>query len=85
MSDQDEPDKREVYSIRVNGIFDEGWSDWFDGLMVLPQTGGETVLIGPVVDQAALYGLLNKMRDLGLSLMSVKRVESETQNHIGGA
>jgi hypothetical protein len=84
MADEDGPDKREIYRIRVKGVLDEGWSDWLDGLAVLPQIGGETVLIGPIVDQAALYGLFNKMRDLGLSLVSVNQVEDEVQDQMGG-
>ena len=79
MADDSESDKLSVYQIRVKGILDECWSDWFDGLTVVPQTGGETVVSGPVVDQAALYGLLNRVRDLGLPLLSVQRVEIEEQ------
>ena len=66
-------DKQEVYQIRVKGILDRRWSDWFDGFTITPQAGGETLLTGPVADQAALHGLLNKIRDIGLFLLSVQR------------
>ena len=67
-------DEQVVYQIRVRGAIDAGWSDWFDGLTVCPQPDGTTLLAGPVRDQAALHGLLVKIRDLGLPLLSVERV-----------
>ena len=69
--------KPSLYHIRVKGILDEKWSDWFDGFAITPQADDETLLTGPVPDQAALHGLLAKIRDLGLPLLSVQRVESE--------
>jgi len=69
--------KPSIYHIRVKGILDEKWSDWFDGFAITPQADDETLLAGPVADQAALHGLLAKIRDLGLPLLSVQRVESE--------
>jgi hypothetical protein len=63
--------------IRVKGQIDEHWSDWFGGLMVTHTGQNETVLTGPVVDQAALYGLLTKLRDLGLPLLSLNSEEIE--------
>jgi len=68
-------DQPRVYHIRVKGILDSKWSDWFDGLVILPQVNGETLLTGPVTDQAALYGLLNKLRDIGLTLLSINSLE----------
>lgn len=65
-----------VYRIRVRGGVDETWSDWFGGLDVSPQENGETLLTGPVPDQAALHGLLERIRDLNLVLLSVTRPES---------
>jgi hypothetical protein len=59
------------YQIRVRGHVGQEWSDWFDGLTILPDDNGETVLSGPIADQAALHGLLKKVRDLGLPLLSV--------------
>ncbi|MDY7080156.1 MAG: hypothetical protein SXV54_25020 [Chloroflexota bacterium] len=63
--------------IRVQGQIDEHWSDWFEGLTITHTDQGETILSGTVADQAALYGLLAKLRDLGLPLLSVNRVEIE--------
>jgi hypothetical protein len=62
------------YEIRVEGVLDQHWSPWFDGLRITSR-GGVTTLRGPVVDQAALLGLLAKAHDLGLSLISVRRVD----------
>lgn len=63
------------YAIRVKGHLDPRWSEWFDGMTVTLLEGGETILSGPVADQAALHGLLIKVRDLGLVLISVNRAE----------
>ena len=63
--------------IRVKGRIDAHWSDWFEGLTITHTDQDETVLTGSVVDQAALYGLLARLRDLGLPLLSVKHVENE--------
>jgi hypothetical protein len=64
-----------IYQITVKGHLDRHWSDWFDGLTVTPVASGETHLTGPVRDQAALHGLLTKLRDLGLPLIAVHRLE----------
>jgi hypothetical protein len=63
--------------IRVQGRISERWSEWFDGLTITHTDQDETVLTGPILDQAALYGLLAKLRDLGLPLVSVKSVEQD--------
>ncbi len=60
-----------VYQIRIKGHLSSQWSDWFDGLNVDLEEDGNTLLTGPVVDQAALHGLLRKVRDLGMPLLSV--------------
>ncbi len=60
-----------LYEIRLKGHLDDKWADWFEGLTITREDNGETLLRGPVVDQAALYGLLRKVRDLGLPLLSV--------------
>lgn len=66
-----------VYRITVQGVLDRGWADWFDGLSVMPLSNGETLLSGRIADQAALHGLLARIRDLGLPLLSVKRADWE--------
>lgn len=77
MSNGRDIDRKGVYEIRVRGNLDRKWSDWFDGFTIAPQDRDETLLIGPAIDQAALHGLLSKIRDLGLPLLSVQRMESE--------
>jgi hypothetical protein len=67
--------KGECFQIRVKGHLDSRWSAWFDGLTVMAEENGETLLSGPIQDQAALFGLLAKVRDLGLPLVSVSRVD----------
>ncbi len=64
-----------VYQIRIQGHLGPQWRDWFGGLTITLAEGGDTLLTGPVVDQAALYGLLRKVRDLGLPLLSVIRLK----------
>lgn len=64
-----------VYQIRIEGHLDDQWTDWFSGLVITLEENGNTLLTGPVTDQAALFGLLKKVRDLGMSLVSVNRVE----------
>ena len=64
-----------IYHIRVQGTLDRKWEDWFDGFVIAPQANGETGLTGPVTDQAALHGMLGKVRDLGLPLVLVARAE----------
>jgi len=68
--------ERECYEIHLQGRLGPEWSSWFDGLTVSQQPGGETVLTGPVADQAALHGILIKIRNLGLPLLSVRRVKA---------
>jgi hypothetical protein len=71
-----------VYQIRVEGVIDARWSEWFYGLTICPQASGDTTLLtGPVRDQAALCGLLDKVRDLGLPLLSVDRVDTASTPH----
>jgi hypothetical protein len=63
------------YEIRLRGHLDTRWAAWFDGLSLAHQSDGTTVISGAVVDQAALYGLLGKVRDLGLPLIAVRQVD----------
>ena len=76
-------DKPIVYRIRVRGVIDARWSEWFCGMAICPQADGDTLLTGPVRDQAALHGLLVKIRDLGLPLLSVERVGGGSMPHSG--
>jgi hypothetical protein len=71
------PGLPDVYEIRVRGVLDSGWSSWFDGLELSNDQAGQTTITGPLVDQAALHGLLAKVRDLGLPLLSVRRIDPE--------
>jgi hypothetical protein len=77
MTDGREFDKPALYRIKVRGNLENKWSEWFDGFSITQQTNAETVLTGVVVDQAALHGLLAKVRDLGLPLLEVKRLENK--------
>ncbi|MEN3321793.1 MAG: hypothetical protein V7643_5195 [Mycobacterium sp.] len=65
------------YEIRLKGHLDSRWVAWFDGLSLTNESDGTTIIRGPVVDQAALYGLLRKLRDVGLQLVSVTQVEPD--------
>jgi hypothetical protein len=67
--------KPRLYEIRIKGHLDNRWAEWFEGLTITREENGETLLSGPVVDQAALHGLLRKVRDLGLPLVSVIQVD----------
>ncbi len=64
-----------TYEIRLKGHLEARWAKWFDGLAITLEDNGDTLLTGPVVDQAALHGILKKVRDLGMPLVSVSAVE----------
>ncbi len=70
----------DIYRITIKGHLDSEWADWFDGLTITMVDNGETILSGPVVDQTALHGVLIKIRDLGLPLLSLTRVEPGEPN-----
>lgn len=76
-------DEPGVYHIRVKGNLDEKWADWFNGFTITPQANDETLLTGPVADQCALHGVLARIRDLGLPLLSVERVGNEQEQAPG--
>ena len=69
-----DPSRPTIYQIRIQGHLNREWMDWFGGLSITLEEG-DTLLTGPVIDQAALYGLLKKVRDLGMALVSINRVE----------
>ncbi len=81
MSDKQTFDEKhnqhQYYEIRLKGHLDDRWAEWFEGLTITLEENGETFLTGPVVDQAALHGLLKKVRDLGIPLLSVNLVQSQ--------
>ena len=69
-----------IYQIRIKGHLGRQWTNWFEGLTITLEEGGDTLLTGPVVDQAALHGLLRKVRDLGMPLISAIRVKPGLAN-----
>jgi hypothetical protein len=79
--DQYEPG---LYEIRIKGHLDGKWADWFAGLTITRADNGETLLRGPVVDQAALHGVLRKVRDLGLPLIAVNQIDPKLANKLDG-
>src|SRR4029434_10692949 len=79
--DHDEPGR---YELRLKGHLDDKWADWFDGLTITRSDNGETLLRGPVVDQAALHVVLRKVRDLGLPLVSVNHIDPKQANRPDG-
>ena len=65
-----------IYQIRIKGHLGPQWTDWFEGMAITQEENGDTLVTGPVVDQAALHGLLRRVRDLGMPLLSVIRLTS---------
>ena len=80
MSIEQSPAKTNIYKIKIEGILDENWSDWFDGFSINHAGENETILVGAVCDQSALHGLLAKIRDLGLTLVSIESLQAEGKN-----
>jgi hypothetical protein len=72
-----------LYEIRLKGHLGSQWTDWFEGLTITLEDNGDTLLTGPVIDQAALHGLLKKVRDLGLPLLSVSPLEHGPSTTLG--
>jgi hypothetical protein len=75
LNPKSDPDQPGIYEIRIKGHLGQQWTDWFGGLTITLEDNGDTLLTGPVVDQAALHGLLKKVRDLGMPLISVIQVQ----------
>lgn len=79
----DTPDRKtdscqsEIYQIRIKGHLGRQWAAWFEGLTITLEDNGDTLVTGPVIDQAALHGLLKRVRDLGATLISVTRLERD--------
>jgi hypothetical protein len=76
-------DESGLYKIRLKGHLNRRWTEWFEGLTITLEDNGDTLLTGLVVDQAALHGLLKKVRDLGMPLVSVSPVEPEPPTTLG--
>lgn len=72
-----------VYQIRLKGHLGSQWTDWFDGMTITLEENGETLLTGPVVDQAALHGLLRRVRDLGMPLVSLSLIDRGSPTSLG--
>jgi hypothetical protein len=77
-----DPGQPIIYRIRLQGHLGRQWTDWFEGLTITLEDNGETILTGPVVDQAALHGLLKKVRDLGMPLLSVTRIQPSQTDEV---
>ena len=69
-----DPNQPMVYEIRIKGHLGPQWTEWFEGMVVTREENGDTLLTGPVVDQAALHGLLQRLRDIGIPLISLRQV-----------
>ncbi len=72
-----EPDRPVNYQIRLQGHLHGEWTEWFAGMSVTVEANGDTLLTGPVADQAALHGLLRRVRDLGMPLLAVRRMADD--------
>jgi hypothetical protein len=77
-----DPDRPKIFQIRIQGHLGQQWKNWFDGLTIVLEEDGNTLLSGPVIDQSALHGILKKIRDLGMPLLSVNSVDSNRATKI---
>jgi hypothetical protein len=78
-----DPDQTMVFQIRIQGHLGGAWRNWFEGFAITREDNGDTLLTGPVADQAALFGLLKKVRNLGIPLLSVNCVDPGSESHPG--
>jgi hypothetical protein len=76
-SNKDQAESEMVYEIRVRGHMDRQWANWFNGMSITLEENGDTLLTGPVIDQAALHGLLRRIRDLGMPLLALTCIEND--------
>ena len=76
-----QPNEPTIYQIRVEGHLGSQWTDWFDGMAITQEDNGTTLLTGAVRDQAALHGLFKLIRDLGMPLISLNRIESKSSDN----
>jgi hypothetical protein len=79
-----EPGRPMAFQIRIKGHLGDDWTDWFAGMTITLEQNGDTLLTGPVPDQAALYGLLRRVRDLGMQLISVNCIDTGKQDRPTG-
>jgi len=75
LNPETDPSQPIMYQIRIKGHLDRRWRDWFEGMSISLENNGDTLITGPVADQSALHGLVKKVRDLGLPLISVNRID----------
>ncbi len=81
LNPETDPSQPIMYQIRIKGHLDRRWRDWFEGMSISLENNGDTLITGPVADQSALHGLVKKVRDLGLPLISVNRIDpGQTQS-----
>jgi hypothetical protein len=80
LNSHNDPGKPQVYQIRIKGHLGHQWTEWFEGLSITLTDNGETLLTGPLIDQAALHGVLKKVRDLALPLVSVNRLKPSQED-----
>jgi hypothetical protein len=80
LNSHSDPGKPQVYQIRIKGHLGHQWTEWFEGLSITLTDNGETLLTGPLIDQAALHGVLKKVRDLALPLVSVSSVKPSQED-----
>jgi hypothetical protein len=80
MSEANTDEEFGIYEIRIKGHLDARWADWFESLTITLEENGNTLLIGPVIDQAALHRLLRKVRDMGMTLLSVNLKKESTHD-----
>lgn len=72
-----DPDQRSIFQIRIKGHLSEQWTDWFEGLTITLEEDGNTLLSGSVLDQSALHGILKKIRNLGIPLLSINSMDAD--------